>query len=50
VVKPGQVVSDRDYVDGISGGTITSKGVNAMLLESVGQYKNFLMNLNAAKK
>ncbi|WP_129595032.1 NADH:ubiquinone reductase (Na(+)-transporting) subunit C [Seramator thermalis] len=50
VVKPGQSVSDRDYVDGISGGTITSKGVNAMLLESVGQYKNFLMNLNAAKK
>ena len=25
VVKPGQSVSDRDYVDGISGGTITSK-------------------------
>ena len=49
VVKPGQSVSDREYVDGISGGTITSKGVNAMLLESVGKYKNFLMNLNSAK-
>ncbi|MDO5665407.1 MAG: NADH:ubiquinone reductase (Na(+)-transporting) subunit C [Bacteroidia bacterium] len=47
VVKPGQSVADRDYVDGISGGTITSKGVDAMLLESVGQYKNFLMNLHS---
>lgn len=47
VVKPGQSVSDRDYVDGISGGTITSKGVDAMLLESVGEYKNFLKNLSS---
>lgn len=50
VVKPGQSVADRDYVDGISGGTITSKGVDAMLLESVGEYKNFLMNLNSGNK
>ena len=49
VVKPGQTAADRDYVDGISGGTITSKGVDAMLLNSVGQYSNFLMNLNAAQ-
>ena len=49
VVKPGKSVSDRDYVDGISGGTITSKGVDAMLLESVGQYKNFLKNLHSGK-
>ncbi|MBK5196139.1 MAG: NADH:ubiquinone reductase (Na(+)-transporting) subunit C [Proteiniphilum sp.] len=48
VVKPGQSTSDRDYVDGISGGTITSKGVDAMLLNSVGDYRDFLMNLNAA--
>jgi len=47
VVKPGQSVSNRDYVDGISGGTITSKGVDAMLLNSVGEYERFLMNLNA---
>ena len=47
VVKPGHSVADRDYVDGISGGTITSKGVNDMLLESVGKYKTFLLNLNA---
>lgn len=48
VVKPGQTDDKRDYVDGISGGTITSKGVDAMLLNSVGEYKSFLMNLNAA--
>lgn len=47
VVKHGQSTSDRDYVDGISGGTITSKGVNDMLLESVGKYKSFLLHLNA---
>ena len=48
VVKPGQTNSRRDYVDGISGGTITSKGVDNMLLNSVGRYKHFLMNLHAA--
>ena len=49
VVKPGQSVSQRDYVDGISGGTITSKGVDAMLINSVGKYKNFLLELNAGQ-
>lgn len=49
VVKPGQSVAERDYVDGISGGTITSKGVDAMLLNSVGKYKNFLLHLNAGQ-
>lgn len=49
VVKPGQSVADKDYVDGISGGTITSKGVDNMLSESVGRYKNFLMNLHSAQ-
>ncbi len=48
VVKPGQTNNRRDYVDGISGGTITSKGVDNMLLNSVGRYKNFLMNLHTA--
>ncbi len=47
VVKHGQTDSSRDYVDGISGGTITSKGVNDMLFESVGKYKSFLLHLNA---
>ncbi|MFA6702014.1 MAG: NADH:ubiquinone reductase (Na(+)-transporting) subunit C [Dysgonamonadaceae bacterium] len=46
VVKKGTTDSKRDYVDGISGGTITSKGVNNMLLESVGLYQNFLKNLS----
>ncbi|MEA4948037.1 MAG: NADH:ubiquinone reductase (Na(+)-transporting) subunit C [Petrimonas sp.] len=49
VVKPGRTDSERDYVDGISGGTITSKGVDAMLLKSVGEYKNFLLQLNEGK-
>lgn len=47
VVKPGQTNARRDYVDGISGGTITSKGVDDMLLHSVGRYENFLVNLRA---
>ena len=46
VVKPGQSDARRDYVDGISGGTITSQGVDKMLLNSVGMYENFLMKLN----
>ncbi|MDD4778629.1 MAG: NADH:ubiquinone reductase (Na(+)-transporting) subunit C [Fermentimonas sp.] len=46
VVKPGQTDTRRDYVDGISGGTITSQGVDKMLLSSVGEYENFLMKLN----
>ncbi|RNC63755.1 NADH:ubiquinone reductase (Na(+)-transporting) subunit C [Proteiniphilum sp. X52] len=50
VVKPGQSNNRRDYVDGISGGTITSKGVDNMLLNSVGEYRNFLMNLHTANQ
>lgn len=42
IVKPGKSANDRDYVDGISGGTITSKGVEAMLEHSIGQYNGFL--------
>lgn len=42
IVKPGQHIEDKDYVDGISGGTITSKGVEKMLLSSIGQYEPFL--------
>jgi len=49
VVKPGKSVVDRDYVDGISGGTITSQGVDKMLINSVGEYKSFLMNLQDAQ-
>lgn len=42
IVKSGQTAEDKDYVDGISGGTITSKGVEAMLMNCIGQYKHFL--------
>lgn len=45
VVKTGNRPSDdRDYVDGISGGTITSKGVAAMIDNCLAPYKNFLQS------
>ena len=44
VVKNGKV-HDHDFeVDGISGGTITSQGVDNMLKNCLGQYDNFLKN------
>lgn len=47
VVKAGQSPLDgEDYVDGISGGTITSKGVGAMLDNCLTPYKKFLQNLS----
>ncbi|KAA6314582.1 Na+-transporting NADH:ubiquinone oxidoreductase subunit C [termite gut metagenome] len=46
VVKPGQSVNDRDYVDGISGGTITSKAVDNMMNNSLSQYNQFITNTN----
>lgn len=47
VVKNGQMPSgDADYVDGISGGTITSKGVSAMLDNCLSPYSTFLKSLN----
>lgn len=50
VVKKGQKPEgNADYVDGISGGTITSKGVSAMLNDCLTPYRAFLENLaNAA--
>ena len=46
VVKAGQrPAGDEDYVDGISGGTITSKGVGAMLDDCLKPYGAFLSNL-----
>lgn len=42
VMKPGQKSDTQDQVDGISGGTITSKGVENMLLNSITQYEHFL--------
>lgn len=42
ILKPGQHTDLKDQVDGISGGTITSKGVEDMLLNCIGQYDQFL--------
>lgn len=47
VVKAGQApAGDADYVDGISGGTITSKGVGAMIDNCLKPYSAFLESLN----
>ena len=46
VVKAGQKPSTgAEYVDGISGGTITSKGVSAMLADCFTPYNVFLQSL-----
>lgn len=51
VVKPGQLPLDgEDYVNGISGGTITSKGVGAMLDNCLTPYKKFLQGLAEQNK
>ena len=42
VVKTGKSAQGQDYVDGISGGTITSQAVNDMLKASIGAYEPFL--------
>jgi Na+-transporting NADH:ubiquinone oxidoreductase subunit C len=42
IVKQGKKANGQDYVDGISGGTITSQGVDKMLYESLHGYVNFL--------
>lgn len=46
VVKAGQKpAGNEDYVDGVSGGTITSKGVGAMIDDCLAPYANFLKSL-----
>ncbi|MFW5832416.1 MAG: NADH:ubiquinone reductase (Na(+)-transporting) subunit C [Prolixibacteraceae bacterium] len=42
VTKPGQQAPEQHSVDGISGGTITSKGLEEMLLNDFSKYKEFL--------
>ena len=44
IMKAGQKTDLQDQVDGVSGGTITSKGVENMLLNCIGQYEKFLQN------
>lgn len=46
VVKPGKSAVGQDYVDGISGGTITSQGVDHMISNSLRGYVNFLTSNN----
>lgn len=47
VLKIGQVAPEGTaQVDAISGGTITSQGVDAMLKNSLGAYENFLKQIN----
>ena len=46
VVKAGQKpAGDEDYVDGVSGGTITSKGVGSMLSNCIAPYEAYLTTL-----
>ncbi len=48
VVKNGQKPSgDEDYVDGVSGGTITSKGVGAMIDDCLTPYANYLKTIRS---
>ena len=42
VVKSGHSAPGQDYVDGISGGTLTSQGVHHMLYDSLKKYDNYL--------
>jgi Na+-transporting NADH:ubiquinone oxidoreductase subunit C len=42
IVKPGKTAPGQDYVDGISGGTITSNGVDRMIWNSLKSYVGFL--------
>lgn len=47
VVKHGTKLEGQDYVDGISGGTLTSNGVNDMLKHCIAPYQKFLETYNA---
>ncbi|NDP20747.1 MAG: NADH:ubiquinone reductase (Na(+)-transporting) subunit C [Paludibacter sp.] len=44
VMKAGKIATNREQVDAISGGTITSKGVEDMLSNCIGQYEEFLQH------
>ena len=51
VIKTGQKpINGEDYVDAISGGTITSKGVQSMLENCLSGYTVFLQNINNSTK
>jgi NADH:ubiquinone oxidoreductase, Na(+)-translocating, C subunit len=42
IVKPGKSAQGQDYVDGISGGTITSNAVDDMIKKSLASYVEYL--------
>ena len=52
IMKTGTRVEGSDQVDAISGGTITSKGVEKMLYDSMSQYDNFFQqnDMTAGRK
>lgn len=50
VVKVGQEPNSGSYVHAISGGTITSQGVQKMLADSLEPYSAFLKKLNEGKE
>lgn len=45
IVKAGQAPAGADYVNAVSGGTITSQGVQKMLANSLAPYQSFLKSL-----
>lgn len=49
VMKGGAPKNDRHAVDAISGGTITSNGVNAMLKDCLAQYQAFFIKMKKQK-
>lgn len=49
IVKAGQAPAGAEYVNAVSGGTITSQGVQKMLANSLASYSTFLKNLNKAE-
>ena len=48
VVKNGKSPDEREFVDGVTGGTLTSNGVDAMLSHSLKPYEKYLQ-ANATK-
>ena len=44
IKKSGQSAPEEHSVDGISGGTITSKGLEKMLLDDLNSYREFLIS------
>ncbi|HLP05340.1 MAG TPA: NADH:ubiquinone reductase (Na(+)-transporting) subunit C [Paludibacter sp.] len=50
VMKSGKTAVGKEQVDAISGGTITSKGVESMLLNCIGQYDQFFKQTSGGDK